>query len=447
MLNTESRAGTGIIVPDVLLPAKNIDLFKWAVVACDQRTQERQFWEKTAEIAAGVPSTLNLVFPEVYLEDEGKDARIKKIHETMRSYLAGGVFAPAERGFVYIERETTGGLRQGLIAAADLECYDWRPEARLLIRASEGTIEARLPPRMDIRRIAPLELPHIMLLIDDEADALFKGLAAGTGAFAYDTDLMQGGGRVRGRFVRNPTVVADTLVSLAESSLERYGNPEPFLFTVGDGNHSLATAKAVWDEYKAGHRGEPGLMESPLRYALVEIVNIYNAALRFEPIHRVLFGPATNMQNTAGTPCAVNTIDIVSVTAPFQTRSLTSRAELSALVRKKGKHTRFGVIQGDHYILVEASSPLLVTAILDPVLEKFRAAHPAMTLDYIHGENELFTFCEKDNAVGFLLPPFEKKGLFDTVAKTGPLPRKSFSMGEAQDKRYYLEARQIHENH
>jgi hypothetical protein len=438
MIHTESWAAeTGVIVPEILLPAKRVDLFKWAVVACDQRTQERRFWEETADIAGGAPSTLNLVFPEVYLEDEGKDARIRKIHESMRGYLADGVFAPAERGFLYIERETAGGLRQGLVVAVDLERYDWKPGTKPLIRASEGTIESRLPPRMAIRRAAPLELPHVMLLIDDEADALFHGLAVGTGAFAYDTELMQGGGRVRGRFVRDSRHVADTLAMLARSSAARYGCDEPFLFAAGDGNHSLATAKAVWDEYKAEHEGEPGLMESPLRYALVEIVNIYSAALRFEPIHRVLLGPS------GGTADTVDVIDIASLTTLLQTRSLRSRAELSALVRQKAAHTRFGIIQSNRYILAEASSPLLATAILDPVLEKFCAARPDTVLDYIHGENELFTLCEKRNAAGFLLPPFEKKGLFDTVAKTGPLPRKSFSMGEAQDKRYYLEARQL----
>jgi hypothetical protein len=430
MIETERRpVETGIVVPEILLPMKNVDLFKWAVVACDQRTQDRRFWQETADIAGAAPSTLNLIFPEVYLEDEGKDARIKKIHEAMR--LADSVFAPAERGFMYIERETTGGLREGLIAAVDLEQYDWNPKARLLIRTSEGTIESRLPPRMDIRRAAPLELPHFMLLIDDEADTLFKGLAAGTEAFAYDTELMQGGGRVRGRFVRDVQPVMHVLAARAESSAARYG--EPFLFAVGDGNHSLATAKAVWEEYKTAHKGEE-LIESPLRYALVEIVNIYNAALRFEPIHRVLIGPPTG---------AAGTIDIAALTASFRTRSLTNRADLSALVQKKGEHTRFGIIQGGRYILAESNSSRLATTILDPELEKMRAAHPALTLDYIHGENELFTLCEQPNAAGFLLPPFEKKGLFDTIAETGPLPRKSFSMGEAQDKRYYLEARRL----
>ncbi|MDR1094867.1 MAG: DUF1015 domain-containing protein [Spirochaetaceae bacterium] len=432
MIHSESRAAeTGVIVPEILLPAHSVDLFKWAVVACDQRTQERRFWGETADIAGDAPSTLRLVFPEVYLEDGGKDARIRKIHESMRGYLAGGVFAPAERGFLYIERETAGGLRQGLVVAVDLERYDWRPGARPLIRASEGTIESRLPPRMAVRRAAPLELPHVMLLIDDEGDALFRGLAAGSGAFAYDTELMQGGGRVRGRFVRDARHVADTLAALARSSAARYGCDEPFLFAVGDGNHSLATAKAVWEEYKTEHEGDPGLMEGPLRYALVEVVNIYSAALRFEPIHRVLLGASGDA------------IDIASLTALFQTRSLRSRAELSSLVRQKVAHTRFGIIQGDCYILAEASSPLLVTALLDPLLEKFCAARSDTALDYIHGENELFALCETRNAAGFLLPPFDKRGLFDTVAKTGPLPRKSFSMGEAQDKRYYLEARPL----
>jgi hypothetical protein len=435
MLNVRGETKeTGVAVPEILLPAKHIDLFKWAVVACDQWTQDRRYWEETAAIAGDAPSTLNLVFPEIYLEaeDGGREARIQKIHETMRAYLASGVFAPPERSFLYVERETTGGLRQGLVAAADLERYDWKTEARPLIRASEGTIEERLPPRMNIRRAAPLELPHIMLLIDDEADTLFSRLGGGTEPFAYDTELMRGGGRVRGRFVQDASRVLDALAALARSSPERYGKPEPFLFAAGDGNHSLATAKAIWEDYKAHHADDPDLMEHPLRYALVEIVNIYSPALCFEPIHRVLFGASLDSNG------------IASLLAPFKTRSITSRAELSSLVRKKGSRTRFGVMQGNRYLLAEDSSSLLATAILEPKLEKLRAANPALTLDYIHGEQDLVALCRKDAAIGFLLPPFEKKGLFDTIAKTGTLPRKSFSMGEARDKRYYLEARRIH---
>jgi hypothetical protein len=439
MQNREHKTSEiGVIAPEILLPAKNIDLFQWAVVACDQRTQDRQFWKETADIAGESPTTLNLVLPEVYLEDEGKAARIEKIHEAMRAYLADGVFAPAERGFLYIERETTGGVRQGLIAAADLEQYDWKPESRSLIRASEGTIASRLPPRMDIRRAAPLELPHIMLLIDDADDTLFSGLAAETGTFAYDTELMQGGGRVRGRFVQESAFVTRPLAALAASSPQRYGRPEPFLFAVGDGNHSLATAKAVWEEYKAAHTGEAGLMEHPLRYALVEIVNIYSPALRFEPIHRVLIGPPLDPDEA---PRAMN---LDALTDPFLACSLDDLNELSVFVKIKKPNTRFGIIQGGRYILAEADSPLLATTILDPVLEAFLAPRPILTLDYIHGKDELAALCKHHHAVGLLLPPFDKKGLFETIAKTGPLPRKSFSMGEAQDKRYYLEARRLH---
>jgi hypothetical protein len=436
-------------MPEILLPAKGVDLSKWAVVACDQWTQDGQYWKETADAAGAAPSTLNLVFPEIYLEAEGgkgdergkgrvdkggKEARIRKIHETMRAYLADGVFAPAQCGFLYVERETAGGVRQGLMAAADLEQYDWDPKARPLIRASEGTIESRLPPRMEIRRSAPLELPHIMLLIDDAQDALFGRIAAEKGPFVYETELMQGGGRVRGRFVRDAALITETLAALAQTSAERYGGTAPFLFAVGDGNHSLATAKAVWEEHKTRHTGEADLMDNPLRYALVEIVNIYSEALRFEPIHRVLLG---------------SSIDIAALTAHFKARTVANRAELLSLVREESAHTRFGIIQGNRCMLVETGSPLLATAVLDPELEKFCAARnaartgSALSVDYIHGESELFALCEQKNAVGFLLPPFEKKGLFDTVAKTGPLPRKSFSMGEARDKRYYLEARRI----
>jgi hypothetical protein len=436
MRNMSGKTPIGIVPPQILLPARQVDLSKWAVVACDQWTQDRQYWQKAADIAGDSPSTLHLVFPEVYLEDADKDARIAKIHETMRAYLTDGVFAPAETGYIYVERETTGGLRQGLIAAIDLEQYNWKPESKPLIRASEGTIEARLPPRMDIRRAAPLELPHIMLLIDDKKDALFGAIAAGTEPFVYDTSLMQGGGRVRGRFVRDPAGITAVLMALAESSPERYGRPEPFLFAVGDGNHSLAAAKAVWEERRNRDCPAPAgcpastenMSRNPFRYALAEIVNLYSPALRFEPIHRVLLGPS---------------IDLSALTAPYHIRPAANSAELSSLVRKRGEGTRFGIIQGNRYLLAETASHLLATAILEPRLDQFRAANPAVTLDYIHGEDALFALCERPGTAGFLLPPFEKSGLFETIAQTGPLPRKSFSLGEAPDKRYYLEARRL----
>jgi uncharacterized protein (DUF1015 family) len=436
----------GIVEPEILLPATGVELYKWAVVACDQFTQDRAYWHEAARIVGGAPSALNLIFPECFLDDapslDGvpsngvKAARIQKIHAAMRDYLASGVFAPPQKGFFYIERECTGGLRPGLLAAVDLECYEWGRDARSLIRATEGTIEARLPPRMDIRRDAPLELPHIMLLINDEEDALFRRLAQGSDAFAYDTELMQNGGRVRGRFVKDSAAVTDTLTALRDGGA---GTQTPFLFAVGDGNHSLATAKAVWNEFKAQHPAVSDTANTvsntfhPLRYALVEIVNIYSEALTFEPIHRVLLCPSA--------------LDLSPFTKNFKTHSVESREKLVRLVSQKSDTAAaccFGVIQGKSYILAEAESRLLATALVDPELTKLCLAHPDITLDYIHGEDELFALCEGgDTTVGFLLPPFEKKGLFETVAKTGPLPRKSFSMGHARDKRYYLEARSL----
>jgi hypothetical protein len=435
----------GIVEPDIILPAKHIDLFKWAVVACDQFTLDGLYWDEVARVAGGSPSTLNLIFPEIFLNNSGDNnpddnrSRIKAIHETMRGYLVNGVLAPPKKGFIYVERETTGGLRPGLIAAVDLEQYDWKTgiESPPLIRATEGTIEDRLPPRVEIRKGAPLELPHIMLLVNDNEDGFFKTLASGTGAFDYDTELMQNGGHVRGRFVKDPGIVWDGLERLLRLS----GGDAPFLFAVGDGNHSLATAKAVWEAEKPRHGN--AVDESPLRYALTEIVNLHCPALSFEPIHRALLMPEGS---TAPFP------DLAPLTRRYKTRSVENRAALEAQVKKHSGFARFGIIHNDTYLLAETDSPLLTTAALEPALTAFCASHPALTLDYIHGEDALFDLCAPRNgeqggkeAAGFLLPPFDKNGLFETVAKTGPLPRKSFSMGEARDKRYYMEARRLSE--
>jgi hypothetical protein len=260
-------------------------------------------------------------------------------------------------------------------------------------------------------------------------------LAAGTGAFDYDTALMQNGGHVRGRFIKDAGLVWDGLERLLRLS----GGDAPFLFAVGDGNHSLATAKADWDAEKARHRNAAG--QSPLRYALTEIVNLHCPALSFEPIHRALLMPEGS---------AAPFPDIAPLTRCYKTRSVENRAALQALVKKHSGFVRFGIIHNNAYILAETDSPLLTTAVIEPALTAFCDSNPALSLDYIHGEDALFDLCCPKNGVpggkqaaGFLLPPFDKNGLFETVAKTGPLPRKSFSMGEARDKRYYIEARRL----
>jgi hypothetical protein len=442
----ERLAALGTAVPEIILPRPGVDLEKWAVIACDQFTQNRAYWEKVREAAGGAPSALNMIFPELYLGGEDRKERIRDIHAAMKGFLEGGVFAPPRRGCVYLERRTAfHPCRRGLVLAVDLERYDWTPGSRRLIRATEGTVPERLPPRMEIRRNAPLEIPHILLLIDDEADALLPGLGARVRdkTPAYDTPLMMNSGAVRGWFLEEAAdweFLARGLEDLAGRARTRYGREEaePFLFAVGDGNHSLATAKAVWEDYKAARQEEGGLQDHPARWALVEVENLYDPGISFEPIHRLLLGlPAAEV------------LGALKALPGFSCRALDAGTRPSRFLGDAGAGlTRLGVIAGKDCFLAEYRAPGLATDSLQPLLDALiRDRGPGVSIDYIHGEEELFNIAGASTpaapAVGILLPPIEKRGLFETVARSGPLPRKSFSMGEAEEKRFYLEGRRL----
>jgi hypothetical protein len=407
----------GAAVPEILLPLPGKDLKKWAVVACDQFTQDRDFWEALKLETGTAPSTLNLILPEVYLGGD-RETRISDIRAFMRAYLDGGVFAPPRRCCVYLERSTPRHpRRRGLVLAVDLEQYDWASGARPLIRTTEGTIKERLLPRMEIRRNAPLECPHILLLIDDEEDALIPGLGerAKKEAPLYETSLMKDSGSVTGWALDKESdwsLLAEGLERLARKASARYGEGTPFLYAVGDGNHSLAAAKEVWEEYKKSHTHDPVLMNHPARWALVELENLYDPGISFEPIHRVIFGVTSGdvLAAVSGLPDLVCTIS----------------------------GDRPGIVQ------VEAAKEIIAAASLQPPLDRLVQAAGA-SMDYIHGEEELYRLVSASPppAAGVLFPPPQKSGLFRTVAKTGPLPRKSFSMGSAEEKRFYLECRRL----
>jgi hypothetical protein len=446
-------ARLGLAIPEILLP-QNVDPQKWAVIACDQFTQDREYWERVKAAAGDSPSALNLIFPEVYLSDGDEAARITGIHHTMQRYLDEGIFA-VRRGCVYLERDTPfQRKRRGLVIAVDLEQYDWAPDARPLIRATEGTVPERLPPRMDIRRNAPLETPHILVLIDDDTESLLPALGerAKKAAPVYQTKLMLDSGGVSGWFVDSDddlAFIAAKLEELSRRALTRYqpGNvaanasppagEAPFLFAVGDGNHSLATAKGIWEEYKKAHNVSGGDLpltckagqNHPCRYALVEIENLYDPAITFEPIHRVVFG--MNFDET---------LALLAELPDFSSRPVADRAELARLTAEPCAGNRLGIASGNRYALIETSAPGLATVYLQPLLDRAK-----LSIDYIHGEAELFRLaCAGDRqATGILLPPIKKAGLFETVARHGPLPRKSFSMGEAAEKRFYFECRKL----
>jgi hypothetical protein len=436
----------GVEIPDILLPQR-ADLRQWAVVACDQFTQDRVYWEKAKETAAGSPSTLNLIFPEVFLADSGHVQRIEDIHQSMRHYLDSGIFAAPRRGFVYLERDTPFNRgRRGLVAAVDLEQYSWSPGSRPLIRPTEGTVPERLPPRMDIRRSAPLETPHILLLIDDDTDSLLRDLGerAKKTVPAYQGELMLNSGSISGWFLDKEddwSFLAGGLEELARRALTRYSADEqpgsaaqPFLFAVGDGNHSLARAKGIWEECHGG--GNPPAPRSDKirsRYALVEIENIYDPAIQFEPIHRVLFGVDFD-----------GALNLLSALPAYSSRIISGREELVRLTAESVKGNRFGIVCGNRYAIVETSAGGIATASLQPLLDRAVTGN-GLSIDYIHGEEELFRLASGSGkpAVGILLPPVQKAGFFETIARSGPLPRKSFSMGEAEEKRFYIECREL----
>lgn len=428
----------GVKIPEILLP-KNLDVSTWSVVACDQYTQDREYWKNVEKTAAGKPSTLNIILPEVYLNDADKSIRIEKIRGTMKNYIESGVFADAQEEFIYVERKTAyGRVRHGLVCSIDLETYEWKPFSKALIRATEATIVERIPPRMEIRKGAPLETPHIMLLVNDPNHSLVEGTGEKVKSQApvYSGNLMQNSGSISGWKVcgdENLEYVRSTLESLAESNTAEDGSI--FLFAVGDGNHSLATAKAVWDEYKKEH---PEDTESRVRYALVEIVNIYDTGLTFEPIHRVIFD--------------VDAEKLIADTAEKlngKTENLASPEELEKAVKNSKADFGFVYLKDGKqvYTLLKTDITDLAVSRLQPALDEFLKAEKAngtkAEIDYIHGAQEVFRLGAKENATGILLPPVAKDSFFATINGRGPLPRKSFSMGEADEKRFYLECRKL----
>ena len=397
---------------------------KWAVIACDQFTSEPEYWEKVERTVGDAPSTLRITLPEVYL-DEAQE-RIPSINATMKDYIRD-VLVAHENAEIFVERvQSDGSVRRGILLSVDLECYDYRKGASSLIRATEATVVERIPPRVAIRRNAEVELPHVMLLIDDPERTVIEPLINDCdGEVAYDTELMLGGGRIKGRFLSEKNIARvskalDRLVS-PEKMSERYGDESlsPLLFAVGDGNHSLATAKALYEETKA-KLGEEAAKNHPARYALVEIVNIHDEALKFEPIYRVMFG--------------VEPKDVIEALNGYIS-ALDGNAEPQTLT----------YLYGETVGCLEVKTPVrqLPVATLQEFIDGYLESHSGASVDYIHGEESVKALAAKENAIGFIFTGMGKSELFKTVIFDGALPRKTFSMGHAEDKRYYFECRKI----
>lgn len=412
----------GISPADILLPRPEYRE-NFCVVACDQFTSEPAYWEETESIVGSGYSALRLIYPEIYL-NERPEERINEINRNMREYLEQGVFQEYSNSIIYVERTLMDGrLRKGLVLAVDLEKYDYSPQSSSLIRATEGTIESRLPARIRIRQNAPLELPHIMLLIDDREQTVIEPLAEEGLTPVYDMPLMQNGGRVKGFLLdeENQERVFNALSALASPDKQqaKYSLKEPaplLLYAVGDGNHSLASAKSYWEGLKKSISPEEA-KNHPARYALVELVNLHDSSLVFEPIHRVLFNVQPEkilkaLEERCGFASEGQGVEIV-----FNGQSRFVHFARPAHQLSVGTLQKF----------------------LDGVLEKFVGAR----LDYIHEEETVRDLAAREGNMGFILSSMSKNELFKAVILDGPLPRKTFSMGSGRDKRYYLEARRI----
>lgn len=402
---------------EILLP-HDVDMKKWAVIACDQFTSDPAYWQRVAETAGDSPSTLQLVLPEVELGTPQEAAHTATINATMHRYLREGVFTAYPDSYVYVERTLeNGAVRKGLIGMVDLEAYDYTPGSTSAIRATERTVVERIPPRQRVRRDAPIELPHILLLCDDHEKRLIEPIAAQASSLPllYDFDLMEGGGHITGRLVAGDAAKAfdDRLAAYAATADEKYADipGTPMIFAVGDGNHSLATAKSCYEEQK---KADPAAANSPARYALVELENIHDEAQTFEPIHRILTGvDPQKLLDALGSVCAAGGFPV-----RWQAGGKSGTVYLD---RAKGQ-LAVGVLQ----------------TFLDAYLKENGGE-----IDYIHDDDALLSLASQDGAIGFLLPAMEKSQLFRGVIADGALPRKTFSMGHAREKRYYLEARKI----
>jgi hypothetical protein len=440
----------GLGIPSILLPSAGTDLTKWAVVACDQYTSQPEYWKKVEETVGSAPSTLRIIFPEVYLEAEGKAERIEKITRTMRQYLDEGVLVLERPGFILVDRQTAHTpSRKGLIVALDLECYDYNPGAQTLIRATEGTVLDRLPPRIRIRENALLELPHIMVLIDDPDRTVIEPIAAKAeeSKKIYDCDLMMNGMHLQGYKVDEVGEIEralNALAALAEPKLfqEKYGvsgDEGVLLYAVGDGNHSLATAKACWEQLKVKLTPEEQ-SGHPARYALVELVNVHDAGLQFEPIHRVLFGVEPDNFFSF-----LNRFDVTAGLG-LALQKFESYEALRAAMTDKGEAGQcIPYVTDDQFGILSIRNPQsnLAVGTLQSLLDAYIKQDAKAKIDYIHGDEVVKSLGLQPGNIGFCLPPMDKNDLFKTVIVDGVLPRKTFSMGEAEEKRFYMECRKI----
>ena len=402
---------------DILIPAKSVDMSKWAVMACDQYTSEPEYWDRVYSKVGEAPSALNLILPEIYLEEEDVDSRINAIHSKMEEYLSQGIFTEYKDAMIYVERVQSNGIvRRGIIGAIDLDEYDFSKGSSSQVRATEATVVERIPPRLKVRKGAALELPHIMILIDDPEDKVIGPLSDAGLEKLYDTALMENGGSISGYLVDSASQerIDQALADLAdpEEFRKKYGleNAPVLLFAMGDGNHSLATAKEYYQQL--------GDSSSPAKYALAEIVNLHSEALKFEAIHRLVYDVDIDKLLTG----LNDELGITNAETEQYFTCCANGKEKKLNISKTSSNLSVGTLQNflDGYIKENGGK-----------------------IDYIHGIENVKALADKHNGIAFILPDMDKSQLFPTVIKDGALPRKTFSMGHADDKRFYIEARKI----
>ncbi len=417
------RKGSGIAAGTIWLPSEKAATRNWPVVACDQYTSQPDYWDAVEAQVGDAPSTYRMIFPEAYLEQDGKEARIARIHKTMEQYLSDGTVVPAvENGFVLVERTVPAGKRIGLVLLVDLEAYDFSAGSSSLIRATEGTITERIPPRVAVRQGAAMELPHIMLLIDDRDKTVIEPLYEDRAMYRklYDMELMRDGGHLTGWAVEGDEV---SRAFSALAGMERQCGG--LLFAVGDGNHSLATARQCWLNIRDTLSPEERETH-PARYAMAELVNLYSPALLFEPIHRALF----------------------HVEPEKLYDGFLAYAEAAGKKAREAEEDAWDmqwIIGGEkRSIRLTEMGDSLPVAVLQDYLDEYIGKHAGTSVDYIHGADVVEQLCgESADTAGILLRGMEKTMLFPFVRANGSLPRKTFSMGEASEKRYYMECRRI----
>ncbi len=409
----------------ILLP-KAQDMHRWSVVACDQFSSQTEYWESLEKLTEGVPSTLHLMLPEAYLDKCDQFAEAEKINKRMDEYLSADVFEETEECYIYVERSlASGAVRRGLMGVLDLEKYDYSAASESPIRATEGTVEDRLPPRVRVREGASLEMPHIMVFIDDADDTVLGSLENMKERLSrlYDFSLNAGGGAICGYKVSGDNAVAleKTIDALADGEVlrQRYGDKAPAIFAMGDGNHSLATAKKCWEKIKE-NLSEAERETHPARYSLVEIVNIHDEAITFEPIHKVIF--ETNPENF---------ISEAEKWWEEQSRASEKSHTISLIAGAQEKRL--------------AVSGLTIGELIGKA-EEFCQAYLSRCggkIDYIHNDDTAIAMGRRSGCACILLPKMEKGELFPSIIESGAFPKKSFSIGHAEDKRYYLECRKI----